>query len=58
MVNGEPCGARNFYYARTISTTVKDACYACKQPKKALLTGSEGKTSVINQPTLGVAVGV
>jgi len=55
MVKSGPCGARNICYARTTGTTVQEACYDCKQPKKALPAGSESKTSVNNQPTLGAA---
>ena len=55
-MNGGPCGARNFYYARPTGITVKEAWYECKQPKKVLLAASEGKTSVNNQPTLDAAV--
>jgi len=55
IVNGGPCGARNFDYARPTGITVKELCYECKQPKKELPTGSEGKTSVNNQPTLDAA---
>jgi len=54
-VNGGPCGARNFYYARPTGITVKEAWYECKLPKKVLPAASEGKTSVNNQPTLDAA---
>jgi len=51
-VNGGPCGARNFYYARPTGITVKEAWYECKH---RLPAASEGKTSVNNQPTLDAA---